>query len=200
MVGAQLLPAKLQLPDSRRLTSRSAGEALAAGAEGQRVGSIIQLPDFLKLFAGFQIPDLDTEIGGAGGEDGLVRMPGENGDRPVVRAELLQHLQRGAIADAHDFVGVGFCETTAARRHGERLHVGGVRRGSIDSAGCCVPNDDLLLGTRLVAWRVGRNETLRDAKTLQEANRAYEESGGSFRELVISLMISDSFLFRAPEL
>lgn len=47
---------------------------------------------------------------------------------------------------------------------------------------------------------LGRNETIRDAKTLQEANRVYEESGGSFRELVISLMSSDSFLFRAPEL
>ncbi|MFT5468860.1 MAG: hypothetical protein ACI8UO_003972 [Verrucomicrobiales bacterium] len=47
---------------------------------------------------------------------------------------------------------------------------------------------------------LGRNETVRDAKTLQEANRAYEESGGSFRELVISLMGSDSFLYRAPEL
>ena len=47
---------------------------------------------------------------------------------------------------------------------------------------------------------LGRNETVRDAKTLQNANRAYEENGGSFRELVISLMSSDSFLYRAPEL
>ncbi len=43
---------------------------------------------------------------------------------------------------------------------------------------------------------LGRNETLRDAKTLQDANRAYEESGGSFKALVVSLLSSDSFLYR----
>ena len=43
---------------------------------------------------------------------------------------------------------------------------------------------------------LGRNETLRDAKTLQEANRAYEESGGSLKALVTSLLSSDSFLYR----
>jgi len=43
---------------------------------------------------------------------------------------------------------------------------------------------------------LGRNETLRDAQTLQEANQAYEENGGSFRALVISLLSSDSFLYR----
>ncbi|MEM7011541.1 MAG: DUF1588 domain-containing protein [Verrucomicrobiota bacterium] len=47
---------------------------------------------------------------------------------------------------------------------------------------------------------LGRNETTRDAKTLQEASRAFEENDGSLRELVISLMSSDSFLYRAPEL
>ncbi|MCE9608125.1 MAG: DUF1588 domain-containing protein [Planctomycetia bacterium] len=47
---------------------------------------------------------------------------------------------------------------------------------------------------------LGRNETLRDAKTLQEANRAYAESGGSMKALVVSLLSSDSFLYRAPEL
>lgn len=47
---------------------------------------------------------------------------------------------------------------------------------------------------------MGRNETIRDAKTLQEANQAYENGGGSLRELVISLMSSSSFLYRAPDL
>jgi hypothetical protein len=45
---------------------------------------------------------------------------------------------------------------------------------------------------------LGRNETLSDARTLQEADRAYSESGGSFRSLVVSLLTSDSFLYRAP--
>ncbi len=43
---------------------------------------------------------------------------------------------------------------------------------------------------------MGRNETLGDANTLQDAHRAYRESGGSYNELVVSLLSSDSFLFR----
>lgn len=43
---------------------------------------------------------------------------------------------------------------------------------------------------------LGRNETLRDAKTLQEADRAYRESGGSMKALVTSLLSSDSLLYR----
>ncbi|MEI8380338.1 MAG: DUF1588 domain-containing protein [Planctomycetota bacterium] len=44
---------------------------------------------------------------------------------------------------------------------------------------------------------LGRNETLADARTLQEADRAYVESGGSFKALIVSLLISDSFLLRS---
>jgi hypothetical protein len=43
---------------------------------------------------------------------------------------------------------------------------------------------------------MGRNEMLSDAATLQAADRAYVESGGSFRALVLSLLTSDSFLYR----
>jgi hypothetical protein len=43
---------------------------------------------------------------------------------------------------------------------------------------------------------LGRNETLRDARTLQEADRAYRDSGGSMKALVASLLSSDSFLYR----
>lgn len=43
---------------------------------------------------------------------------------------------------------------------------------------------------------LGRNETLADARTLQEADRAYVESGGSFKTLVVALLTSDSFLLR----
>ena len=41
---------------------------------------------------------------------------------------------------------------------------------------------------------LGRNETLRDA------NEAYKTSGGSMQALIIALLSSDSFLYRAPEL
>ena len=43
---------------------------------------------------------------------------------------------------------------------------------------------------------MGRNETLDDSKTLIAADRAYIENGGSFRALVLSLLSSDSFLYR----
>ena len=43
---------------------------------------------------------------------------------------------------------------------------------------------------------MGRNETLGDANTLQDAHKAYQSSGGSFRALVESLLASDSFLMR----
>ena len=42
----------------------------------------------------------------------------------------------------------------------------------------------------------GRNEMLSDSQTLVEADRAYVQSGGSFRAVIISLLTSDSFLFR----
>jgi len=45
---------------------------------------------------------------------------------------------------------------------------------------------------------LGRNETLGDAATLQNAWRAYHESGGSYKTLVTSLLTSDSFLYRKP--
>ena len=42
----------------------------------------------------------------------------------------------------------------------------------------------------------GRNETIGDANTLQDAHKAYRDNGGSFKELVVSLLSSDSFLLR----
>ena len=43
---------------------------------------------------------------------------------------------------------------------------------------------------------MGRNETLQDSSILIAADDAYEETDGSFRALVISLLTSDSFLYR----
>ena len=43
---------------------------------------------------------------------------------------------------------------------------------------------------------LGRNETLGDANTLQDAHKAYRDSNGSFNELVVSILSSDSFLLR----
>lgn len=43
---------------------------------------------------------------------------------------------------------------------------------------------------------MGRNETLSDSKTLIDAEKAYLESGGSYDELIVSLLTSDSFIYR----
>ena len=43
---------------------------------------------------------------------------------------------------------------------------------------------------------MGRNETLHDASTLRQADQVYVKSGGSMKSLIISLLTSDSFLYR----
>jgi len=43
---------------------------------------------------------------------------------------------------------------------------------------------------------LGRNETPGDAVSLQEAEKAYVEKGGSFKALLVSLLSSESFLYR----
>ena len=44
---------------------------------------------------------------------------------------------------------------------------------------------------------MGRNETLGDAKSLQDAHKAYVDGNGSMKALVVSLLSSDSFVYRA---
>jgi hypothetical protein len=43
---------------------------------------------------------------------------------------------------------------------------------------------------------MGRNEMLSDSKTLIEMDGAYKESGGSFNAAIVSLLSSDSFIYR----
>jgi hypothetical protein len=43
---------------------------------------------------------------------------------------------------------------------------------------------------------LGRNETLSDSKTLIDAEQAYLKSNGSFDEVIVSLLTSDSFIYR----
>jgi hypothetical protein len=45
---------------------------------------------------------------------------------------------------------------------------------------------------------MGRNETLSDSKTLSDADQADVQSGGSFDAVIISLLTSDSFIYRKP--
>ena len=43
---------------------------------------------------------------------------------------------------------------------------------------------------------MGRNEMLSDSKTLIDADQAYVKSGGSFDAVIVSLLTSDSFIYR----
>lgn len=43
---------------------------------------------------------------------------------------------------------------------------------------------------------LGRNETLADSSTLMNAEKAYVDSNGSFDEVIVSLLCSDSFIYR----
>jgi len=43
---------------------------------------------------------------------------------------------------------------------------------------------------------MGRNETFIDSQSLINAENAYLESGGSFKELIVSILTSDSFIYR----
>ena len=45
---------------------------------------------------------------------------------------------------------------------------------------------------------MGRNERPQDAATLIAAERAYAEKGGRMKALIVELLASDSFLYRAP--
>ncbi len=45
---------------------------------------------------------------------------------------------------------------------------------------------------------MGRNEFLSDSKTLIDAEQAYIENGGSFDAVIVSLLTSDSFIYRKP--
>ena len=48
----------------------------------------------------------------------------------------------------------------------------------------------------LFRYLLRRNETLADGPTLVTAHKAYRDSGGSFKALLVSLLSSESFLFR----
>ena len=45
---------------------------------------------------------------------------------------------------------------------------------------------------------MGRNEFLSDSKTLIDAEQAYTDNGGSFDAVTVSLLTSDSFIYRKP--
>jgi hypothetical protein len=80
---------------------------------------------------------------------------------------------------------------------GDKSLDGEVRDG-IDLAGRLVKSDRVRQSIIRYAFRyfMGRNEFLSDSKTLIDAEQAYLKSGGSFDAVIVSLLTSDSFLYR----
>jgi len=80
---------------------------------------------------------------------------------------------------------------------GDKLLDGEVKDG-IDLAGRLVKSDRVRQSIIRYAFRyfMGRNEFLSDSKTLIDAEQAYLKGGGSFDAVIVSLLTSDSFLYR----
>jgi hypothetical protein len=70
--------------------------------------------------------------------------------------------------------------------------------GAIDLAHRLAKSDRVRQSFVRHAFRywMGRNETLNDSPTLMDADKSYVESGGSFKALLVSLLSSDSFIYR----
>lgn len=80
---------------------------------------------------------------------------------------------------------------------GDKSLDGEVKDG-IDLAGRLVKSDRVRQSIIRYAFRyfMGRNEFLSDSKTLIDAEQAYLKSEGSFDAVIVSLLTSDSFLYR----
>ena len=76
----------------------------------------------------------------------------------------------------------------------------GELRDAIDLAGRLAKSAKVRQSIIRHAFRyfMGRNEVLSDSKTLIEADQAYVQSGGSFDAVIVSLLTSDSFIYRKP--
>ena len=80
---------------------------------------------------------------------------------------------------------------------GDKSLDGEVKDG-LDLAGRLVKSDRVRQSIIRYAFRyfMGRNEFLSDSKTLIDAEQAYLKSEGSFDAVIVSLLTSDSFLYR----
>ena len=108
-------------------------------------------------------------------EESLDKLPKKNGkvpSKPVDAAGVLvgtaQHELDGDVTDALDLID----RLAASDR---------VRQSIIRHA---------------FRYYMGRNEMLTDSQTLINADNAYLDSNGSFNALLVSLLTSDSFLYR----
>ena len=76
--------------------------------------------------------------------------------------------------------------------------VDGEVRNALDMIGRLAKSERVRQSIIRHAFRfyMGRNEMLSDSQTLMDADRAYVQSGGSFKAVIVSLLASDSFIYR----
>ena len=146
-IGSRLLRGggvqTLRLPDQRTLVKVPGGEALSARAEVQPQDRCGRAAQFLDLLAAFEIPELHRQVLAPRRENRLRRMKGQGGDRVVVRAEFLLHLERFRGAQAHHFIRAGLGDRSAVRRHREAIHGGEISRGPQLLPGRAIAQHDL---------------------------------------------------------
>lgn len=115
-----------------------------------------------------------------------------------------------ALEHPKNLVKVGNGKTSASIYKTKPLNISGVLKGTGDSKLDGEVKDAYDLIDRLAKSRrvrqsiirhafryfMGRNELLSDSQTLIDAETAYAKNGGSFKSVIISLLTSDSFIYR----
>ena len=115
-----------------------------------------------------------------------------------------------ALEHPENLMKVGNGKTSASVYKTKPLNISGVLKGTGDSKLDGEVKDAYDLIDRLAKSRrvrqsiirhafryfMGRNELLSDSQTLIDAEIAYANNGGSFKNVIISLLTSDSFIYR----
>jgi len=115
-----------------------------------------------------------------------------------------------ALEHPENLMKVGNGKTSASVYKTKPLNISGVLKGTGDSKLDGEVKDAYDLIDRLAKSRrvrqsiirhafryfMGRNELLSDSQTLIDAEIAYANNGGSFKSVIVSLLTSDSFIYR----
>ncbi len=107
--------------------------------------------------------------------------------------------QRGDhLVDTQDIYRTRAIDTTGYLDGTGDDSLDGEVRGAIDMAQRLAKSRRVRQSIIRYAFRyfMGRNETLSDSKALIDAEQAYVDSDGSFDAVIVSLLTSDSFIFR----
>jgi hypothetical protein len=119
------------------------------------------------------------------------------------RAEEPLESPENLIAKAKDKYGADTYKTKTVNTNGNLIGTGDIKLdGQVKDAFELI--DRLAKATRVrqsiirhaFRFYMGRNEMLSDSQTLIDADKAYVKSDGSFKAVIVSLLTSDSFMYR----